>query len=126
MVVVVLVAMMFCHIIDDFKMQGILASMKQRKWWKENAPDEMYKNDYIIALLEHAFSWTFMIMLPIAIYKTFNITIAFAILFVINVAIHAIIDDLKANKKKINLLTDQYIHILQIAVTFIILICFDL
>ena len=126
MIFYIFLAMLFCHVVDDYYLQGILANMKQKEWWQENAPQTLYAYDYIVALLMHSISWTFMIMLPIAIYKTFNITIAFAILFVINVAIHAIIDDLKANKKKINLLTDQYIHILQIAVTFIILICFDL
>jgi len=41
----------------------------------------------------------------------------FAIAFVINLTIHAFVDDLKANKKKINLIVDQSIHISQIIVT---------
>lgn len=58
--------MLFCHIVDDYYLQGILASMKQKKWWQENAPDKLYEYDYLIALLMHGFSWAFMIMLPIA------------------------------------------------------------
>lgn len=33
----VLLAMVFCHIVDDYYLQGWLASAKQRKWWEENA-----------------------------------------------------------------------------------------
>ena len=28
-----LLLMIFLHIIDDYKLQGILASMKQKNWW---------------------------------------------------------------------------------------------
>ena len=70
----ILIAMIFLHIIDDYKLQGILASMKQKKWWKEqNDYKSMYKYDYIIALLTHSFSWSFMIMLPIAFALKFDI-----------------------------------------------------
>lgn len=69
---ILLLAMLFCHIVDDYYLQGWLASAKQKSWWKKNAPDKLYKNDYIMALCEHAFSWTFMIMLIPTIYTYFN------------------------------------------------------
>lgn len=59
--------MIFFHIVDDYYLQGWLASAKQKKWWEENAPQPLYKYDYIWALLMHSFSWAFMIMLPIAV-----------------------------------------------------------
>ena len=65
MKVFILFAMIFCHIVDDYYLQGILASMKQRQWWKENAPNKMYEHDYIVALIMHAFSWSFMISIPL-------------------------------------------------------------
>jgi hypothetical protein len=46
----------------------------------------------------------------------------FFIVLVINTILHAFIDDLKCNKKKINLITDQALHIIQIALTFGLLI----
>lgn len=51
-----LFGMLFLHIVDDYYLQGWLASAKQRSWCEKNCPDEMYKNDYIMALCEHAFS----------------------------------------------------------------------
>lgn len=114
----VLLSMIFCHIIDDYYLQGILASMKQKSWWEENAPDKLYKNDYIMALIMHSLSWAFMIMLPLAIYNSFNIGWLFVIVFVVNALIHGCIDNLKANKRKINLIQDQMIHIAQIVITF--------
>ena len=117
-----LLSMIFCHIVDDYYLQGKLASFKQKSWWQENAPDEMYKHDYIVALMMHSFSLSFMVMLPIAVSQEFQIGAVFVTIFIINTAVHAIVDHLKANKRKINLVTDQSIHISQIIVTFLICI----
>ena len=109
--------MIFFHIVDDYYLQGWLASAKQKQWWKENAPQPLYKYDYIWALLMHSFSWAFMIMLPIAVTMSFNISCLFLVCFLLNVCVHALVDDLKANRKKINLWHDQIIHMVQISVT---------
>jgi hypothetical protein len=117
-----LLLMIFLHIVDDYYLQGILASMKQRGWWEKNAPDRKYKYDYIVALLMHAFSWTFMIMLPITITLLLNPVAAalpvFIMVFGINWGLHMAIDHLKANVKVLNLVQDQAIHIIQIIFTW--------
>lgn len=115
----IFLTMIFLHIVDDYCLQGILAQMKQKKFWKEQAPDKLYKYDYIWALIMHAFSWTFMIMLPLIFVSP--ISPAFYVIFVVNLTIHAYVDNLKANKHKINLWQDQLIHLAQIILTFIIL-----
>lgn len=115
-------SMIFCHIIDDYYLQGILASMKQKKWWEEHAPDPLYRYDYLMALFMHSMSWSFMIMLPLAIYHRFDVGLSFIISFFVNAIIHAVVDDLKANKLKINLIADQGIHLIQILFTFSFLI----
>lgn len=117
-VVFILLWMIFFHIVDDYYLQGWLASAKQKSYWQENAPGEMYKNDYIWALIMHSFSWAFMIMLPMAYYLQFNITYWFVIMFVFNVAAHAFTDNAKANWKLINLWQDQIVHIVQIIFTW--------
>ena len=44
----VLLLMFFFHIVDDYYLQGILASMKQSEWWKNQKEySDMYKNDYV-------------------------------------------------------------------------------
>ena len=113
--------MIFFHIVDDYYLQGWLASAKQKSYWKENAPDKLYERDYIWALIMHSFSWSFMIMLPIAYVNQFNVGFGFMALFVINIAIHAITDNAKANLKRINLWQDQFIHMVQIFVTSVLL-----
>lgn len=118
----VIALMIFCHIIDDYRLQGILASMKQRSWWEENYPEKLYKYDYIIALAMHSISWSFMIMLPVAAYMSFRPTNIFFVMLAANSVIHAIVDDLKANKHKINLIVDQSVHMVQIVVTAAILL----
>lgn len=118
----IVLLMIFFHIVDDYYLQGWLASAKQKKYWQENAPDKMYKYDYIWALIMHSFSWAFMVMLPIASVKGFDLDVLFLMLFGFNLTVHAFVDNLKANKLIINLWTDQLIHIGQIVLTAVILL----
>lgn len=113
--------MIFCHIVDDYYLQGWLASAKQKKYWEENAPAKLYRFDYIWALIVHSFSWTFMIMLPIAFTMSFQINVPFVAVFVANMIVHAITDNEKANRFTINLWFDQIVHLSQIAMTALIL-----
>lgn len=115
----IVLSMIFCHILDDYKIQaGVLSSLKQKSWWIINTKnDSRYRYDYIAGLTMHAMSWSFMIMLPLALYFGLDVGKEFTIAFTINAAIHAIVDDLKANRNKINLLTDQSIHLIQIFIT---------
>ena len=112
--------MIFAHIVDDYYLQGILASLKQKSWWEnQKSYKPLYQYDYIVALIMHAFSWSFMISLPI-LYLGFTKSIVFSI--ILNTIIHGIVDDLKANKGKINLIVDQSIHIIQIVITWVLLV----
>ena len=115
--VFIILCMIFCHIIADYNLQGWLASAKQKSYWEKNAPDQMYKHDYICALIMHSFSWTFMIMLPLMYVVGFKVDSFLLFLFVSNVLLHAITDDFKANKKVLNLWQDQSIHMYQIVIT---------
>ena len=116
--VLILITMIFCHIVDDYYLQGWLASAKQKEWWKQNAPDIMYRHDYVVALFMHSFSWTFMIMFVPTIYILIFGGSWPWFAFVLNVILHMVVDDLKANKKTINLVQDQGIHMIQIAATW--------
>lgn len=120
----VILAMLFLHVIDDFFIQsvGFLANGKQRSWWEKVAPNEEYKYDYIVCLSMHAMSWAFSIMLPIAIYYEFKVGFSFVLLYIINSIIHGVVDHLKANCHKLNLIQDQSIHIIQIFVTAAIML----
>ena len=126
MKIALLIFMIFAHIIDDYYLQGWLASAKTKNWWEKNAPDKLYRKDYIMALFCHSLSWSIMVFLPILIYSLYNqINLNwFYLILPINLIIHAIIDDLKANKFKINLIIDQSIHFMQIIITWVIFVLF--
>jgi hypothetical protein len=117
--------MIFLHIVDDYYLQGWLASAKQKSYWEQNAPDEMYKNDYKMVLFMHSFSWSFMIMLVPTIYILLNTTsinvdvFGIVLFFIINLIIHMVTDNMKANQKEINLIQDQLIHLTQIIGTWL-------
>lgn len=116
----IILLMLFCHIVADYNMQGWLATAKQKSYWKENAPDKMYKYDYVCALVMHSIGWTFMIMLPLAYIMKFNVDFLFVWIFVMNIIVHAVTDHMKANEKLINLWQDQLIHLIQILITAVI------
>lgn len=124
----VILWMVFFHIVDDYYLQkGLLSSLKQKSWWDaelrrtlESRPHK-YRHDYIMALIMHSISWSFMIMLPVAYIQQFDIGVAFLGVFIANVAVHAAVDHMKANMKIINLWQDQLLHMLQIAITAVLL-----
>lgn len=126
MILVLLVAMCFCHIVDDYYLQGFLAQAKQKEWWEENYPDKLYKHDYIVALIEHAFSWTCMIHIPVMFHMMFfnspKYMWLYIVVFLADWAVHAIVDHCKTNLHKINLVQDQLIHLVQIVATWVVYI----
>lgn len=119
---IILLTMLFCHIVDDYYLQGWLASAKQREWWNKNAPNPLYKNDYTMALFMHSFSWSYMIMLPILVYSIYSSVLwdLYPMFLILNCITHMVVDNMKANMLKINLIQDQGIHMLQIFVTWLI------
>ena len=126
--ILLLLTMIFLHIVDDYYLQGWLASAKQKSYWEQNAPDELYKHDYIMALFMHSFSWSFMIMVVPSVYTLINTTntnnasLVIALFFLINLCIHMVVDNLKANLKKINLVQDQLCHLVQILITWVVFV----
>ncbi len=123
--ILLFLTMVFLHCFTDYHLQGILAKMKQKKWWKDQIKDldyTRYNHDYLVALIVHSFEWSFIMMLPIMI-KAYRIDSVLSILicitlFCINVYFHCRIDDAKANKHIISLWDDQCYHMIQIIVTW--------
>ena len=125
--VILFLSMVFLHIFDDYVLQNALARLKQKSTWEEYVKETpIYKNDYKMALFEHALEWTLVVHSPFMIYAYIhNIDgigkIAALITSVIfNTAVHYITDDAKANAKKINLIQDQLIHFMQVIVIFLL------
>ena len=119
MFIKILLFMILLHIIDDFVLQPIsLSNLKQKKWWeKQEGYSDKYKDDYKVALAIHSISWSIMIHIPLVIMFPSLGQLALLISFIVNAVIHYFIDDLKANKLKINLFEDQMVHFCQICTT---------
>lgn len=113
------------HLIADFTLQGWFANGKQELWWKEECKKHgvgfyKYRNDYLMALFLHSLYWSIAILIPaMVVYNLPNEIIASLLFY--NTSIHFITDHLKANRMKINLVQDQFLHFIQIAVTLIII-----
>lgn len=111
--------MILLHIIDDFVLQPIcLSKLKQKSFWDPYLKDgKLYKNDYKVALIIHGLSWSIMIHIPFMLLPINEWWILWSV--ITNAIFHAWIDNEKANKLSINLLTDQIIHLCQIITIFV-------
>mgnify|MGYP004653094531 CR=1 FL=1 len=121
-----LVAMIWCHLDNDFRKQGILASMKQKSWWEQqDGYNDMYKHDYIAALWTHAIWWGIELHIPVIAYIWYKGQLTPAHIWLLvtvmvaQIMIHKSIDDAKANQKLINLIIDQALHVFQILTSFV-------
>lgn len=116
--VIVLILMLLAHFFADFHLQGILADMKQEQWWrKQEGYNSKYKNDYVAALAIHSAEWTFWVMMPLMLLPYIDLGI-FLLLAALNMVVHSLTDNSKANYKDINLIQDQIVHLAQIAFTY--------
>ena len=115
---IVISLMLLGHLLADYTLQGWLADGKQKEWWKKVCGGEVpskYRFDYIAALICHSMYWSIFVCAPFYKSRWFLAAI------LVNTAIHAVIDDLKANRHRINLIFDQILHLLQIVVTLFII-----
>lgn len=101
------------HIIADFNLQGMLGSLKQKTWWQNNYPKDLYQNDYKTSGWIHAIFWSMFTFLPLVGSDLYFATCLW------NAPVHYLVDHLKANRRSISLTTDQTIHIIQIVSTII-------
>lgn len=111
LLITVLVAMILCHLIADYPLQGWLAQAKTKSYW-QNGPAKN-KHDWIAALICHATMWSIIVMIPMIIASKMELGWAWLVL-PFNIIDHAIIDHGKANKHTINLIEDQLMHLAQI------------
>lgn len=108
-----IILMILGHLVSDYTLQGWLAQAKQIKWWKDNAPDEKYRHDWIAGLVCHSLYWSILTFLPL--YRDDGFIPA----VMANAYVHAVIDHLKCNRLSINLCEDQLFHLVQIVLTFV-------
>ena len=107
------------HYVADFTLQGWLAQAKCKLWWRKYAPDKLYQDDWLCALLAHSIYWTLVTFAPV-IYFWDKQEWRLLLLVLINSLFHATVDNEKANLKTISLGTDQTLHLLQIVITLVI------
>ena len=120
--VIVLILMLLAHFFADFHLQGILADMKQEQWWKQqDGYNSKYKYNYLAALAIHSAEWTLWVMIPLFLLPHLDLGM-FLLLAALNIVVHSLTDNSKANYKDISLIQDQIIHLAQIAFTYAALI----
>ena len=119
-IILVFLACLFAHYIADYILQtNFVARFKCKETWALEYPQAIYRNDYKAMLVVHSLSWSIVTFLPLYLMVNNNAKLYLGVI-VINTIIHYIVDDLKANKKKISLIVDQLIHLIQILLTIAI------
>ena len=120
--VIVFILMLLAHIFADFHLQGILADMKQEQWWEQQEGyNSKYKYDYLSALAIHSAEWTLWMMIPLFLLPHLDLGM-FLLLAALNIVVHFLTDNSKANYRDINLVQDQALHLAQIAFTYAALV----
>ena len=112
--------MFLLHIFADFNLQigAGLDKFKQWRWWRKQIPAEKedewnrYKDDYKIALCIHSLQWALVTCLPLLMCGGR----LYMFIAIIHAVIHGVIDDMKANWMRINLIYDQFFHTVQVFV----------
>lgn len=115
-----IIKMLFMHCIGDYSLQGeFLSSAKRKSFWINNNDENINYLEHYVILFIHSYIWSFCINMPLFHLLSSN-KIIFSIL--LNCIIHMIVDNLKVNKKVISLLTDQLLHLVQIIITYLLLV----
>ena len=119
------IIMVLLHLFADFTLQGWFANGKQKAWWIKQCEDygkdfTPYRYDYVCALIGHAVYWSIITFAPLIFCEYWPACGMLVVFLVFQIGAHAVIDDLKANKFKINLIQDQLAHILQIVLAVLV------
>ena len=80
----------------------------------DNFDANRYDNDWATALCCHAIMWSLITFGSLVFLVS---PLVFSAIVIVNAAVHAIIDHVKANAFLINLEQDQILHLIQIAIT---------
>ena len=130
--IILIITAVALHIFVDFHLQGLLADLKQQRWWLDNVFSKgfshRYDKDYLAALIIHGLEWSIFVHIPFLImvylhYPEISVILLGSVL--LHAILHAFIDDLKCNRLKLSLIQDQLLHfgqIIVIIVTYIVAI----
>lgn len=115
----IFIVMLFLHLFADFTLQGWFAQGKQKDWWIKQCKDanvdfHPYRYDYLCALVGHSVYWAILTFAPVIFLVSWPSVVCAVGFLALQAIVHAVIDDLKANRFKINLWHDQAAHFAQI------------
>ncbi len=118
----IIVLMILLHLVDDFVFQPVcLSRFKQKTYWSGYRFSK-FEKDWIAGLVCHGFEWSSMVMLP-WFFVDCN-EVVFILTWFVSAVIHCFVDHLKCNCEKINLITDQSIHLMQVLLMWLVMIMF--
>ena len=124
------------HLIADYFLQGCLSDLKRKRWWSDQIKKlykdydgyhksfewqyllvKKYKYDYMAGLFCHALMWTLVTFFPLMWYCS---PCVFTCVVLVNTSVHFVVDHMKANVHRLNLVQDQLIHMTQVIATVLI------
>lgn len=120
----ILFMMIFIHYLFDIFSLNVIEKYKNKEYFEKTFPKKMCKYDYINYLITDSYLWSMSILLPIIININGHITWASFMGIIVNGIIRGIIEDLRINKKIINIFSANICYIFQIFVTESIYVLF--
>ena len=112
--------MLLLHVLAEFVLQPVaLLRLKQKTYWEQPEHPNGGKDASAMAIAIYAILWSVMIMLPLMYYSTEG-DLILLLVFLVNMLVHAYIDEYATNRRKLTFVTAQSLYLLQLTITFLI------
>ncbi len=112
--------MLLLHVVTEFVLQPVaLLRLKQKTYWEQPEHPNGGKDASAMAIAINTILWSVMIMLPLMYYSTEG-DLILLLVFLVNMLVHAYIDEYTTNRHKLTFVTAQSLYLLQLTITFLI------
>lgn len=112
--------MLLLHVVTEFVLQPVaLLRIKQKTYWEQPERPNGGKDTSAMAIAINAILWSVMIMLPLMYYSTEG-DLILLLVFLVNMLVHAYIDEYTTNRHKLTFVTAQSLYLLQLIITFLV------
>lgn len=112
--------MLLLHVVAEFVLQPVaLLRIKQKTYWEQPEHPNGGKDASAMAIAINAILWSVMIMLPLMYYSTEG-DLILLLVFLVNMLVHAYIDEYTTNRHKLTFVTAQSLYLLQLIITFLV------
>ena len=112
--------MLLLHVLAEFILQPLaLCKLKKKSFWEQPERQNGGTEASCMAITINSIMWTIMIMLPLMCCSLVE-DLFILLVFLVDMAIHAFVDEYFTNRQMLTFATTQSIYLAQITLTFLV------